>query len=113
MRRFVARLLRRIAYVVDLPSPQQVEPSDDIAAIKHDLLMPKYLYTSPLDYDIESHPPKYDPPVFLPGEELPIPPPKCRPGYSPDDDMVYLKWGKDDHDFIIEMFTCNPQRQDV
>ena len=103
MRRFVARLLRRIAYAVDLPSPLRADPGDDIAAIKHDLLMPKYLYTSPLDDEIESHMPKYDPAIFLPGEEPPIPPPECRPGYSPYDEELYLRWGKEDHDFIIEI----------
>jgi SAM-dependent methyltransferase len=104
MRRFLARVLRRMAYAVDPPAPLlQPASGAEIDGVKHDLLMPKYLYTSPLDYDLESHPPKYDPPVFLPGEELPIPPPRCRPGYSPDDDQFYLKWGKDDHDFIIEI----------
>lgn len=87
MRSAIASFLRRAA---DALSPAPASALDaDIAAIRHDLLMPKYLFTSPLDYDVESHPPKYDPPNFLAGEELPIPPPRCRPGYSPDNDMFY------------------------
>jgi hypothetical protein len=80
MRRFVARLLRGVADAFDPPPPLPLTASSDTEAIEHDLLMPKYLYTSPLDYNLESHPPTFDAPILVPGEELPLPPPGVRAG---------------------------------
>ena len=68
-----------------------------------DLLMPKYLYHSPMDYSTESYPPNYGASIYVPGEDLPVPPPEVRPGYSPHDDQYYLEWGKRDHDLIVEL----------
>ena len=48
-------------------------------------------------------PPPFDPPVIVDGEPLPLPPASLRPGYSPDDDSMYLKRGKFDHDFILNI----------
>jgi len=74
-----------------------------IAQIEHDLIMPKYQYSSPIDYSTESWPPAYEPTILVPGVELPVPPAKARPGYSPDDDKFYLEWGALDHDWIMSL----------
>ncbi len=57
----------------------------------------------PLDLQESKYPPPFDPPVIVDGESLPLPPASLRPGYSPDDDALYLKWGKFDHDFILNI----------
>lgn len=74
-------------------------------ALKHDITMPKYLYHSPLDYSTESHAPNYGPPVIVEGEDLPVPPPECRPGYSPVDHHDYLRWGRSDANFIRQIIA--------
>jgi SAM-dependent methyltransferase len=71
--------------------------------LKHDAMMPKYLYHSPIDYELETHTPIYEKSIQVLGEELPVPPPRCRPGYSPDDDRRYLAWGKSDHDELMKI----------
>lgn len=74
-----------------------------LSKIEHDLLLPKYFYHAPMDYNIESYPPTYGQSIIVEGESLPVPPPECRPGYSPDNDQHYLNWGRYDHDLIIDM----------
>ncbi len=74
-----------------------------LTAIERDLVMPKYQYHSPLDYSTESRPPSFGDAIIVPGEPLPVPPPECRPGYSPDDDQHYLAWGRSDHDLIMKL----------
>src|SRR5439155_24378122 len=71
--------------------------------VEHDLLMPKYLYHSPLDYSRETYPPTYEPAISVVGELLPVPPAKVRPGYAPENDGLYLEWGKHDHDWLIRI----------
>ncbi len=78
-----------------------------IEALERDATMPKYLYHSPLDYHQETHAPLYDEAIFMEGEPLAIPPPRCRPGYAPDDDQRYLEWGRDDHDLIVDVVKNN------
>lgn len=65
--------------------------------------LPRYFYHVPMDYGIESHPPRFGDPVIRAGEPFPIPPADCRPGYSPDDDDHYLEWGRSDHDEIVRV----------
>ncbi len=55
----------------------------------------------PIDAQEATYPPRFAPPIIVDGEPLPIPPASLRPGYAPDDDALYLKWGKFDHDFIL------------
>jgi ubiquinone/menaquinone biosynthesis C-methylase UbiE len=74
-----------------------------IARLEHDMLMPKYQYHRPNDYSKETHAPVFGPSIFVEGHELPIPPPQARPGYSPDDDAFYLRWGKSDHDEMVKL----------
>jgi len=81
----------------------QVELKQQLPIIKHDLLMPKYLYHCPMDYAYESSAPLFEPNSEIDGESIPIPPPMCRPGYSPDDDGKYLEWGQYDHDRIMAL----------
>jgi SAM-dependent methyltransferase len=84
--------------------PARREPtvqSAQIDRIEHELRMPKYLFHQPMDASTESHAPEYSAPVIVAGEPFPLPPPVCRPGYAPDDDHLYLTWGKSDHDVIM------------
>src|SRR5438045_153635 len=74
-----------------------------IDRIEHDLRMPKYMFHCPIDASIESHAPEYPAPIIVPGEPFPLPPSICRPGYAPDDDELYLRWGKSDHDEIMNV----------
>lgn len=76
-----------------------------LASVEHDLGMPKYYYHCPIDYATESHAPVFDPPVHVEGETLPLPPPKCRPGYAPNDDALYLSWGRSDHDHLLGIIS--------
>ena len=75
------------------------------AGLERDIRMPKYLFHSPLDYSTESYPPAYGPSITVEGDPLPVPPPECRPGYSPDDDQLYLSWGRSDHDLIVDIIA--------
>ncbi len=59
-----------------------------------------FAFHHPLDVQESTFPPRFDPPVIVAGEALPLPPASARAGYAPDDDALYLKWGKFDHDFI-------------
>ncbi len=74
-----------------------------LESLEHDLLMPKYLFHSPMDYSMESHPPAVAIAAVDVGEAFPIPSPEGRPGYAPDDDAHYLRWGKSDHDLIVSI----------
>jgi SAM-dependent methyltransferase len=56
-----------------------------------------------MDYSSESHPPAIASVAIQRGDSLPLPPPECRPGYSPEDDEHYLRWGKSDHDLILSI----------
>lgn len=78
--------------------------------VEHELLMPKYLFHSPMDYSVESSPPGFEASISVEGEELPVPPPHCRPGYSPNDDKYYLDWGRQDHDLIMDVVRRNGGR---
>jgi SAM-dependent methyltransferase len=92
-----------VSAMAEVEAAQQAKAMAEVEEFRHDLLMPKYEYHSPMDYSTESHPPVYEPAISIAGVELPVPPPKVRPGYSPDDDQHYLAWGKADHDRIVGM----------
>jgi SAM-dependent methyltransferase len=55
-------------------------------------VLPRFGFHQPLDYDQDSLPPHFDPPVILPDESLPLPAPADRFGY-PADDALYLHMG--------------------
>lgn len=76
-----------------------------VRGVSDDMIMPRYFFHSPMDYGLESHPPRFDPPVVVAGEPFPLPPAHCRPGYSPDDDVHYLKWGRSDHDELVRLIA--------
>jgi SAM-dependent methyltransferase len=63
-------------------------------------VMPRFGFHQPLDYNMDTFPPRFDDPVFVNGVELPLPPPPERMGYS-DDNSEYLKWGKYDHGLLM------------
>lgn len=65
-------------------------------------VLPRFAYHQPLDYLRETLPPKFDPPVFVDGEELPLPPRSLRSGY-PIDEALYLESGRYDHDLIVSL----------
>ena len=63
--------------------------------------LPRFNYHLPLDYEATTLPPRFEPPVWVPGEELPLPPPSERHG-TVEDAQAYLEWGKYDHDRVME-----------
>jgi|SRR6266566_2016009 len=62
--------------------------------------LPRFAYHLPLDYEMQTLPPQFDPPVWVDGEVLPLPPTGERHGHA-DSDAAYLEWGKYDHDVIL------------
>lgn len=62
-----------------------------------------FYFHCPIDYEKETYPPDLGTPRYVAGEELPLPSPEYRPGYAPDDDALYLKWGKSDHQQICDL----------
>src|SRR3569623_2313618 len=64
-------------------------------------VLPRFQFHQPLDYDANTYPVAFEPPVWISGEELPVPPPADRMGYCPNDPVEYLAWGKYDHDYIM------------
>jgi len=64
-------------------------------------VMPRFGYHQPLDYDLVTLPPDFEPPVHVPNVDLPLPPPRERMGYSADN-QEYLQWGEYDRDLILE-----------
>ncbi|MDR3538644.1 MAG: class I SAM-dependent methyltransferase [Acetobacteraceae bacterium] len=62
--------------------------------------LPRFAYHLPLDHEMQTLPPRFDPPVRVSGESLPLPPPAERHGHMADD-VAYLDWGKYDHDLIL------------
>jgi SAM-dependent methyltransferase len=62
-----------------------------------------FAFHHPLDAQESTYPPRFEPPVIVDGEPLPLPPASLRAGYAPDDDATYLRWGKFDHDFILNI----------
>ena len=62
-------------------------------------VMPRFAYHQPIDYHRDSPPPTFEPPVFLPGNDLPLPAPVDRMGY-PVDDAEYIDMGRYDADLV-------------
>ncbi len=62
--------------------------------------LPRFAYHLPLDYQHKTLPPRFDPPVMVDGEPLPLPPPAERHGLVTDD-ALYLDWGRYDHDVVL------------
>lgn len=71
-----------------------------------------YYFHCPMDYERETYPPDLGTPRYVAGEELPLPPPDYRPGYAPDDDALYLRWGKSDHQQVCDMVKKHHQGYD-
>jgi len=63
-------------------------------------VMPRFGFHQPLDYYIETPPVKFETPLRIDGEELLVPAPDDRMGYSPSDAEEYLSWGRDDKNFV-------------
>jgi SAM-dependent methyltransferase len=64
-------------------------------------VMPRFQFHQPLDYQVNTYPIQFEPPVSVPGVELPVPAPDDRMGYAPNDAGDYLRWGALDHDLIM------------
>ncbi len=103
MRKTLRKLRNTVINCLVRWNPIGMNPFRAIYQIKVDLVMPKHFYHHPMDGLMESHPPVYAPSITVAGEPLPVPPPDVRPGYSPDNDIHYLDWGKSDHDFIVDL----------
>ena len=74
-----------------------------LSRVGYDVKMSQCQFHVPLDYALETVPPVYEPSVSIPSHALPLPPARARPGYAPDNDELYLDWGKSDHDFILDL----------
>jgi SAM-dependent methyltransferase len=74
-----------------------------IDGVRHEQRLPTHFFHWPIDFEMETYPPNLGTPIHMPGEELPVPPPNYRPGYSPDDNQRYIDWGKSDHDHICQI----------
>ncbi len=62
--------------------------------------LPRFAYHLPLDYSEQTMPPRFDPPVWVDGEALPLPPLNERHG-STTTDEEYLSWGRYEKDLIL------------
>lgn len=72
-----------------------------LTMVRHEYtVMPRFGFHQPLDYYMDTPPVLFDPPVFLEGEELPLPPIPDRMGYS-SDDQDYLAWGRSDKNLLM------------
>jgi ubiquinone/menaquinone biosynthesis C-methylase UbiE len=63
-------------------------------------VMPRFGFHQPLDYYLDTLPVKFETPLKIDGEELPVPAPDDRMGYSPNDAEEYLRWGRDDKNLV-------------
>jgi SAM-dependent methyltransferase len=61
--------------------------------------LPRFAYHLPFDYEMQTLPPRFESPIWVDGEVLPVPPPAERHGQI--DDATYLEWGRYDHDVIL------------
>jgi SAM-dependent methyltransferase len=72
-----------------------------LAAVREEYTpLPRFAYHLPLDYELATLPPKFDPPVWIDGEELPLPPRAERHGEA-GSDAEFLAWGKADRDDLF------------
>ncbi len=62
-------------------------------------VMPRFGFHQPLDYYMDTPPVKFDNPILVSGETLPLPPIPERMGYAADN-TEYLNWGRDDKNLI-------------
>jgi len=88
--------------------PINTQPFDENALVERILTqvrseytaLPKHGYHLPLDYEEVTLPPKFDSPVYVEGEVLPLPPIAERHGHA-GSDAEFLAWGKADADTIM------------
>jgi SAM-dependent methyltransferase len=62
-------------------------------------VMPRFGFHQPLNYLFDTFPVKFEPPVVVPDEPLPLPPVSERMGYSADNEE-YLSWGRYDKELV-------------
>lgn len=65
-------------------------------------VMPRFAFHQPLDYRDTTLPPDFDRPILVNGETLPVPAGADRFGYSVNDTGEYLRWGKVDHELLLD-----------
>jgi len=63
-------------------------------------VMPSYGYQLPLDFETQTLPPRFDPPVWVEGEPLPLPPLANRHGHA-GTNQAYLDWGRYDKELVM------------
>jgi SAM-dependent methyltransferase len=89
-----------------LPMPAEFKDQADsiMTALRREYtVMPRFGFHQPLDYHEVSLPPIYSPVEICNETGMAIPTAGDRFGYSPDSTQEYLKWGKFDHDLIMEV----------
>ena len=67
-------------------------------------VMPRFGFHQPLDYAMDTLPVAFEPPVFVEGVELPLPPIPDRMGYAADN-TEYLAWGQDDKQLVLDQIA--------
>ena len=79
-------------------------------------VMPRFGFHQPLDYYMDTPPVRFDPPLKIDSEELLVPAPDDRMGYSPEDAIEYLRWGSNDKVLVktqIEKHLENTQELSI
>ena len=69
--------------------------------------MPRFGFHQPLDFDLDTYPVNFEKPIKLKTEELLIPAPDDRMGYSPENTNKYLDWGLEDKKFLMKHISQN------
>ncbi len=85
---------------VDLDALVNRSVEKSLSIIREELTpLPRFSYHLPLDGAQKTLPPQFNPPVWVDGEILPLPPSDERHGH---DDSKYLDWGLYDHDLLLD-----------
>jgi SAM-dependent methyltransferase len=88
-----------VAQNVEAIVAQSVERA--LAAVRSEYTtLPRFAYHLPLDFDDQTLPPRFEPPVWVEGESLPLPPKAERHGHTVTD-AEYLEWGKYEKDIVL------------
>jgi SAM-dependent methyltransferase len=65
-------------------------------------VMPRFMYHQPSDYSLVSLPLKQ---IQAHRQSPRVPEPELRFGYSPEDEMQYLEWGKYDYEMLMNLIS--------
>jgi SAM-dependent methyltransferase len=100
MRRFTKSVAHRAAHLISDGDIKRSIIEEAAQLLRAEFtVMPRFAYHQPIDYHLDSPPPTFEPPIFLPGNDLPLPAPVDRMGY-PVDDAAYIDMGRYDADLV-------------